>query len=129
MVAQVTATRSTTRTRKPQPPVTVRPLDVRAGLYSTSSRDGHTLYTTDVRNVTCTCAAGQRNFEGCKQAPYCRHMIAAKLVARSLAQMSREARAATLRCTPAIHVRADVVLAAVAACNTQQATAGLQAAA
>ena len=119
MVAQATATRSTTRTRKPQPPVTVRPIGVRAGLYSTTSSDGHTLYTTDVRNVTSTCAAGARNFEGCKQAPYCRHMLAAKLVARSLAHMSREARADTLRCTPAVHVRVDVVLAAVAAYNAQ----------
>src|SRR5579859_1404564 len=116
MVAQATAA----RTRKPTAPVTVKPTDVRAGLYTTSSSNGVDWYTTDVKTVTCTCAAGARGFAGCKQAPYCRHMIAAKLVARSLAHMTPAARAYTLRVTSAVHVRVDVVMAAIATYNAQQ---------
>ena len=74
MVAQATRT----RTRKPSAPTTVIAVDVRAGVYNTSSSTGTGWYLTDVKAVTCTCKAGQDGFKRCKTLPYCRHMLAAK---------------------------------------------------
>jgi hypothetical protein len=85
-----------TRTRKPAPPVQVRPLDVGAGLYSALSSDGTTWYLVDVKDRTCTCPAGARGFAHCK-AGACRHLIAARVIARGLASMAPAARAAALR--------------------------------
>ena len=114
MVAQATRT----RTRKATPPTTVIPVDVRAGVYNTSSSDGAGWYVTDVKAITCTCKAGQDGFKRCKTLPYCRHMLAAKVVAKALASMTPTDRAATLRVTTAVHVKTDVVMARAAAAAT-----------
>jgi len=114
MVAQAPRT----RTRKPSAPTTVIPVDVRAGVYTTSSSDGAGWYMTDVKNVTCTCKAGQDGFKRCKTLPYCRHMLAAKVVARALASIAPADRAATLRVMGPTHVKTDVVMARAAAATT-----------
>jgi hypothetical protein len=87
-----------TRTRKPAPPVQVRPLDVGAGLYSALSSDGSTWYRADVKDRTCTCPAGARAFAHCTRGA-CRHLIAARVIARGLASMAPAARAVALRLT------------------------------
>jgi len=114
MVAQATRT----RTRKATPPTTVIPVDVRAGVYNTSSSDGAGWYMTDVKSVTCTCKAGQDSFKRCKTLPYCRHMLAAKVVARALASIAPADRAATLRVMGPTHVKVDALLARAAATTT-----------
>jgi len=110
MVAETKAT----RTRKPTPPTTVIAVDVYAGVYNTSSSTGAGWYVTDVKHVTCTCKAGQSGFVGCKKLPYCRHMVAAKVVARALASMTAADRAATLRVMGPTHVKVDALLARAA---------------
>ena len=111
MVAQAPRT----RTRKVAMPTTVIAVDVRAGVYNTSSSTGTGWYLTDVKAVTCTCKAGQDGFKRCKTLPYCRHMLAAKVVARALASIAPANRAATLRVMGPTHVKTDVVLAHAAA--------------
>ncbi len=119
MLAETTAPRTRTpRTAKVAAPVTVRPFDVRAGQYGTLSSDGHTWYSTDVKHVTCTCKAGADGFARCKTLPYCRHMLAAKTVARALASMCASDRAAALAATTAIKVKTDVVMARMATAAT-----------
>jgi hypothetical protein len=99
MVAQAKAT----RTRKPTL-VEVQPYDLHAGLWAALSSDQSTWYLLDLRERTCSCPAGQRGFQGCKKGA-CKHMLAARFWARSLASMTPAARAQGLRLA---HVKVNV---------------------
>lgn len=105
---------TTTRPRKPAAPVQVRPLDVGAGLYSALSSDLHTWYLADVKDRTCTCRAGQDGFRHCK-AGACRHLIAARVIARLLCALVCEITvalptAAVLTCTLALQILVEPLL-------------------
>jgi hypothetical protein len=102
MVAQAKAT----RTRKPAQPtlVEVAVLDLFAGLWTALSSDGSRWYMQDLKERTCSCPAGERHFQGCKRGA-CKHLLAARFWARSLASMSPAARAQALRLT---HVKVHV---------------------
>jgi hypothetical protein len=62
-------------------------IDPRAGLYAALSSDGERWYTVNVAARTCGCPAGTHGFTHCRQGA-CRHLIAARVVARGLASMS-----------------------------------------
>jgi hypothetical protein len=62
-------------------------IDPRAGLYAALSSDGERWYTVNVAARTCSCPSGAHGFRGVK-AGACRHLIAARVVARGLASMT-----------------------------------------
>ena len=85
-----------------------------AGLWAALSSDQSTWYLLDLRQHTCSCPAGERHFEHCK-AGACKHMIACRTWARSLASMTPAARTIALRLQN-VRVRVDRVdLAALGA--------------
>jgi predicted nucleic acid-binding Zn finger protein len=113
-MVQPAATQSKPRTRKLQPPVTVRPRDVQAGLWLALSSDGTQWYMQDLREYSCTCPAGVQHFAHCKKGQ-CKHVIAARTIARALASMSPADRAIAERMQN-IRVHVDQVdVAALAA--------------
>jgi hypothetical protein len=62
-------------------------IDPRAGLYAALSSDGERWYTVNVAARSCSCRAGQDGFRHCRQGA-CKHLIAARVVARGLASMT-----------------------------------------
>lgn len=70
--------------------VTVIVVDMYAGIYQTSSSDGVSAYRTDVKARTCSCAAGNSGFRNCGKG-MCRHLVAARVVARGIASMPTKA--------------------------------------
>ncbi len=97
------------RTRKPAQPtiVVIEPGDVTAGKYGALSSAGDRWYVVNVSARTCTCPAGERHFEGCKKGA-CKHLIAARVIARALASMTPTDRAAAL-CLQNLRVNVDRV--------------------
>ncbi len=77
-------------------PATVRIINLRAGDYKVLSTDGITWYYVNVARISCTCPAGAHGFVNCKQRGFCRHIAAAKVVAKmhhDREQASRQAAA------------------------------------
>lgn len=62
-------------------------IDPRAGVYAALSSDGERWYTVNVAARSCSCPSGAHGFRGVK-AGACRHLIAARVVARGLASMT-----------------------------------------
>lgn len=69
--------------------VTVRPVDIHAGIYAALSTDGISWYRVDVRAQTCSCPSGQYGFRNTRvHGGMCRHVVAARTWARALASMT-----------------------------------------
>lgn len=64
--------------------ITVRLGDIHTGDYRVLSSDGITWYAVNVATPSCTCKAGAHGFTGCKSMPFCKHVRAAKILAKAI---------------------------------------------
>jgi hypothetical protein len=86
-------------------------IDPRAGIYAALSSDGERWYTVNVAARSCSCPSGAHGFRGVK-AGACRHLIAARVVARGLASMSPAERVIASRLQ---NIRVNVAAVSVSA--------------
>jgi hypothetical protein len=89
-------------------------IDPRAGLYAALSSDQTCYYTVNVAARSCSCPAGAHGFRSCKQGA-CKHLIAARTVARALASMTPAERVIATRMQ---NIRVNVAAVDVARLNT-----------
>ncbi len=85
-------------------------IDPRAGLYAALSSDGERYYTVNVAARSCSCPSGAHGFRNVKaHGGMCRHLLAARTVARGLASMTAADRARVLATVQNIRVNVAAV--------------------